>query len=180
MRPARTLQAYNKLAYYEFAMIDDLYLTRSLGFLLADVSRLIRKRFDARARTLGLTRAQWRVLGQLRRREGIKQTDLADILEVEAITLARHIDRLEAKGFVERRRHPQDRRAWQLYLKDEVMPMLDRLRELSDANRQEALVGIPEAEREQFIETLLKIKANLVDLENASPPSRRSKKKIEA
>jgi len=61
-------------------MTDDLYLTRSLGFLLADVSRLIRKRFDARAKTLGLTRAQWRVLGQLRRREGIKQTDLADIL----------------------------------------------------------------------------------------------------
>ena len=59
---------------------DDYHLTRSLGFLLADCSRLMRKRFDARARELGLTRAQWRVLGQLRRREGINQTALAEIL----------------------------------------------------------------------------------------------------
>ena len=72
----------------------DAYLTRSLGFLLADTSRLVRERFDSRARTLGLTRAQWRVLSQLRRREGINQTALAVILEIENITLGRHIDRL--------------------------------------------------------------------------------------
>lgn len=180
MRPLGRLQAHNKLAYYKRTMTDDGYLNRSLGFLLADVSRLLRKRFDARARTLGLTRSQWRVLGQLRRREGIKQTDLADLLEIEAITLARHIDRLEAKGFVERKRHPQDRRAWQLYLKDEVKPVLDRLRALSDANRQEALAGIPEADSEQLIETLLKIKANMVELETAASPNQRGKKKIEA
>ena len=159
---------------------DDSYLTRSLGFLLADVSRLLRRRFDERARTIGLTRSQWRVLGQLRRREGIKQTDLADILEIEAITLARHIDRLEAKGFVERKRHPRDRRAWQLFLKDEVRPVLDRMRELSDATRQEGLAGIPEAESEQLIETLLKIKANMVALESSASPSPQGKAKIEA
>ncbi len=62
------------------AMEDDSYLTRSLGFLLADVSRLIRKRFDDKAGELGLTRAQWRVLAQLRRRQGINQSALADIL----------------------------------------------------------------------------------------------------
>ena len=73
---------------------DDYHLTRSLGFLLADCSRMMRKRFDARARERGLTRAQWRVLGQLRRREGINQTALAEILEIETITLGRHIDRL--------------------------------------------------------------------------------------
>ncbi|MCK5089420.1 MAG: MarR family transcriptional regulator, partial [Hyphomicrobiaceae bacterium] len=71
-------------------MPDDPYLTRSLGFLLGDVSRLLRKRFDMRARELGLTRAQWRVLARLRRREGINQRNLAEILEIENITLTRH------------------------------------------------------------------------------------------
>src|SRR5690606_28746084 len=97
-------------------MTTDPYLTRSLGFLLADVSRLVRRRFDARARDLGLTRARWRVLPQLRRREGINEASLAEIMEVEPITLGRHIDRLVEKGFVERRPDPSDRRAWRLYL----------------------------------------------------------------
>jgi MarR family transcriptional regulator for hemolysin len=146
-------------------MTEDLYLTRSLGFLLADVSRLVRKRFDERARTLGLTRAQWRVLGQLRRREGINQTVLAEILEIETITLGRHIDRLEAKGWVERRRDPADRRAWKLYLKQKAQPVLDQMRELSEATRREALKGIPKAEREHLIDMLLKIKSNMIELE---------------
>ncbi len=81
-------------------------LNRTLGFLLHDASRLMRKRVDRRARTLGLTRAQWRVLAQLRRREGINQSALADILEIENITMGRHIDRLEDAGWVERRPDP--------------------------------------------------------------------------
>lgn len=143
----------------------DAYLSRSLGFLLADTSRLVRGRFDSRARTLGLTRAQWRVLSQLRRREGINQTALADILEIETITLGRHIDRLEEKGWVERRPDPKDRRAWLLYFKEEVQPILDRMREFSEQTRQEALAGLPDDEREQLIEALLAIKANMSDLE---------------
>lgn len=146
-------------------MAEDLYLTRSFGFLLADVSRLVRRRFDGRAQTLGLTRAQWRVLAQLRRREGINQTELAEILEIETITLGRHIDRLQAKGWVERRRDPADRRAWKLFLKPGAQPVLDSMRELSEMTRQEALVGIPEAERELLIELLLAIKNNLVTLD---------------
>ncbi|MBT6882724.1 MAG: MarR family transcriptional regulator, partial [Rhodospirillaceae bacterium] len=85
-------------------------MERSLGFLMADVSRLMRKRFDRRAHALGLTRAKWRVLARLRRREGINQTALADILEIEAITMGRHIDRLEENDWVERRPDPEDRR----------------------------------------------------------------------
>jgi MarR family transcriptional regulator for hemolysin len=157
-------------------MPEDLYLTRSLGFLLADVSRLVRRRFDGRARTLGLTRAQWRVLGQLRRREGINQTELAEILEVETITLGRHIDRLEAKGWVERRRDPADRRVWRLYLKEKAQPVLDQMRKLSEATRQEALGGIPEAEREQLIELLLKIKSNMTALDQADKRAETSAK----
>ena len=91
------------------------------------------------AGTLGLTRAQWRVLAQLRRRQGINQTALAEILEIETITLGRHIDRLADKGWVERRADPADRRAWRLYLDDKAQPVLDELRTLSEATRDEAL-----------------------------------------
>ncbi|MBN9266021.1 MAG: MarR family transcriptional regulator [Hyphomicrobium sp.] len=151
-------------------MTTDPFLTRALGFLLADVSRLMRRRFDQRAREIGLTRAQWRVLAQLRRREGINQTALAEIMEIEPISLGRHIDRLVEKDFVERRPDPRDRRAWRLFLKPEVQPVLDRLRTISNANRKEVLQGIPLAESEALIDTLLKIKANLTALEAADPP----------
>ncbi|MGE0767085.1 MAG: MarR family winged helix-turn-helix transcriptional regulator [Hyphomicrobiaceae bacterium] len=156
-------------------MTTDPYLTRSLGFLLADVSRLVRRRFDSRAHALGLTRAQWRVLAQLRRREGINQAALADIMEIEPITLGRHIDRLVEKGFVERRPHPADRRAWRLYLRAEVQPVLDRLRDMSRATREEALKGIPEADADLMIELLLKIKGNMLALDTAETDARGGK-----
>lgn len=149
-------------------MEDDTYLTRSLGFVLADVSRLIRKRFDDKAGELGLTRAQWRVLAQLRRREGINQTALAEILEIEPITLVRHIDRLVAKDLVERRPDPADRRAWRLFLKDEVQPILDSMRSLSENIRADALAGIPAARREELIDDLLRIKTNLTSLDDTA------------
>lgn len=148
-------------------MTEDPYLTRSLGFLLGDVSRLMRKRFDMRANELGLTRAQWRVLARLRRRQGINQKELAELLEIENITLTRHIDRLEAKGWVERRRDPKDRRAWNLYLNPEVQPVLDEMRKLSSITRQEALDGIPSDESEKLIDTLLKIKGNMLEIDNS-------------
>lgn len=149
------------------SMEDDSYLTRSLGFVLADVSRLIRKRFDDKANELGLTRAQWRVLAQLRRREGINQSALAEILEIEPITLVRHIDRLVAKDLVERRPDPADRRAWRLFLKEEVQPILDAMRALSEEVRAEALAGIPAARREHLIDDLLSIKTNLSSLDDS-------------
>ncbi len=148
-------------------MPDDPYLTRSLGFLMGDVSRLLRKRFDMRARELGLTRAQWRVLARLRRREGINQRDLAEILEIENITLTRHIDRLEEKGLVERRRDPADRRAWNLYLNARVQPILDRMREFSEMTRAEALGSISETDSERLIDQLLQIKGNMLELERS-------------
>jgi len=159
-------------------MSDDTYLTRSLGFLLGDVSRLIRMRFDARAEQLGLTRAQWRVLAQLRRREGINQSALAEILEIEPITLVRHIDRLVAKELVERRPDPNDRRAWKLYLKEEVQPTLDRLRRVSEQTREDALAGIPADQREQLIDNLLVMKANLTALDNIEPASEEKPKRV--
>jgi DNA-binding MarR family transcriptional regulator len=91
-------------------------MSDSLGFLISDVSRLMRRRFDERARLIGVTRAQWRTLTTLSRHEGINQGGMADLLEVEPITLCRMIDRLEEANLVERRRDPGDRRAWLIFL----------------------------------------------------------------
>src|SRR5258706_7147782 len=91
-------------------------LDSSFGFLLHDIARLMRKRFDQRARSLNLTRAQWQVLAHLARHEGINQAGLAEILEIEPITLRRLIDRIAESGSVERRTHPSDPRGRPLYL----------------------------------------------------------------
>ncbi len=144
---------------------DEAYLTRSLGFLLGDVSHLVRMRLDERARDLDLTRAQWRVLAQLRRREGINQRALAAILEIENITLTRHIDRLEAKGLVERRADPNDRRARILHLKRKTKPVLGKMRTLSEQTRAEALQGISRKDTDHLIDTLLRIKDNMLKLD---------------
>jgi MarR family transcriptional regulator for hemolysin len=134
---------------------------RHLGFLLHDVARLLRKRFDQRARALGLSRAQWSVLAHLSRNEGIRQNALADILEVEPITLARLADKLEEAGLIVRRADPTDRRARLLYVCPAAHPLLERMRELGGATREEALHGISANRRDELIETLLEMKRNL-------------------
>jgi MarR family transcriptional regulator, transcriptional regulator for hemolysin len=141
---------------------------RSFGFLMSEISRLLRRRFDRRARTLGLTRAQWRVLAYLNRNEGINQSALAELLEIEPITLVRQLDRLEAGGLIERRLDPADRRARLLHLTRKARPLLERMRELSTDVRAEALEGFAPAEEEALIETLLAIKARLNAREAAS------------
>jgi DNA-binding MarR family transcriptional regulator len=103
-----------------------------LGFLIGDVSRLLRRAFDVRARTIGVTRPQWRMLTTLSRHEGVNQGRLADLLDVEAITLCRMVDRLADAGLVERRSDPSDRRAWRIYLTENAHPILDELRLLAD------------------------------------------------
>ena len=140
-------------------------LDRSLGFLLNDVSRQMRNRFDRNARALGLTRAQWRVMMFLRRHEGSRQSELAALLEVENVTLGRHIDRLEDSGWVERRSDPSDRRAWLLYLADKSMPILDKLAVVLIETRETALKGFTTQERDNLIDTLLRIKMNLANAE---------------
>ncbi len=138
-------------------------LDRTLGFVLHDVARLLRKRFEQRARGLGLTRSQWSVLAHLARHEGINQTSLAEILDVEPITLARLLDRMEAAGWVERRRDPRDRRARLLFLTEKAHPVLAQMWVLGRANREDAMAGLSPAYRDQLIESLLRIKANLSD-----------------
>ena len=145
-------------------MSDNQYfLDRSLGFLLGDSSRLLRKRFDRLARSFGMTRAQWRVIAVLQRDEGINQTAMADIMEIEPITLGRHIDRLEEAGWVERRPDPDDRRAWRIFLTDKVQPVLEEMENIAIEVRNDAMVDFSSMERERFIDDLIRVKSNLAD-----------------
>jgi DNA-binding MarR family transcriptional regulator len=137
-------------------------MSDSLGFLISDVSRLMRRRFDERAREVGATRAQWRTLTTLSRNEGLNQGALAELLEVEPITLCRMIDRLEESGLVERRRDPADRRAWQLFLTDKSKPMLDDLRGMADELFHQVLSGMSEPDRAQLSKSLSLMRTNLI------------------
>jgi DNA-binding MarR family transcriptional regulator len=137
----------------------------TLGFLIGDISRLMRRAFDERARTIGVTRPQWRVLTMLSRHEGANQGRLADLLDVEAITLCRMIDRLEEAGLVERRADPSDRRAWRIYLTVKARPILDELRSLADGLIEEVLDGLTGPDRDALTNMLERIRSNLADLE---------------
>lgn len=137
--------------------------TPTLGFLLHDVARLLRKRFEQRARGLGLTRSQWQTLAYLANNEGIHQGGLADILEVEPITLVRILDKLSERGLIERRQHPTDRRVWLLYLREDARPLLDVMREVGDVTRGEALEGISADDREKLFGMLATMKINLLE-----------------
>jgi DNA-binding MarR family transcriptional regulator len=152
-------------------------LSRNFGFLLNDVARLMRTVYDRRVRSLGLTRSQWWVLNHLYRNDGVTQTELADLLEIEKPTLGRLLDRLEAKGWVRRTDDASDRRAWRVYLTDEVEPAMRELRAVAAELRRDALAGLTASERERFVDTLLAIKSNLARLpasaSNGAPPRRR-------
>jgi MarR family transcriptional regulator for hemolysin len=133
----------------------------SVPLLLSDTSRFFRRRFDARARSLGVSRAQWQVLFALSRNEGINQAGLAEALDVETITVGRMVDRLEDAGLVERRADPADRRAWRLHLTDRARPILDQLRDVSNEVTAEALAGINDDEQAALAELLTRLRANL-------------------
>lgn len=146
-------------------LIIILHMTESLGFLLSDTSRLLRRRFDERARASGTSVAQWRVLKILHRQPGLNQGQLAEHLEVEPITACRMIDRLEEGGFVERRRDPADRRAWRIHLTDKASPVLDELADLAAELIEDALHGLSTAQREALMGSLQAIRNNLTTVQ---------------
>ncbi len=142
-----------------YANLDEFH--RDLLFLLHDVARLLRVDSDKRARLQGMTRAQWAILIWLERQPGISQKELSELLEVEPITLARLIDRLEARGMVERRPDPRDRRIWRLHL---LRPARDVLHEIDDHRAdmtRTVTAGIDENSIEIMIEALMRMKATL-------------------
>ncbi len=135
-----------------------------IAFVIGDISRLYRRRFDECTRSFGITGPQMRALVAIMRFPGINQGALADQLDVEAITTCRMVDRLEQAGLVERRRDPQDRRAWQLFLSDGAEPLTRKLQSIGQAVLNESLQGIPQPDREAATATLGRIRDNLINV----------------
>lgn len=134
---------------------------RDLMLLLHDVARLLRTRFDQRARAKGMTRAQWVILYRVNANPGLSQNELASLLEVEPITVGRLVDRLEARGLVERRSDPADRRIRRLHLLPAAQPILDEISTTRDVLGDELLEGVAPEARAQMVEALLRMKNNL-------------------
>lgn len=141
----------------------------TLGFLLHDSARLMRKRFEQRARSLGLSRAQWQLLAALKHNEGIQQGALADLMDIEPITLVRLLDRSEKAGLVERRPDPRDRRAWRLHLTPQAHPELEVMYQIGHATREEGLASLTAADRAELFRLLEIIRGNLSEA-CARPP----------
>jgi MarR family transcriptional regulator, transcriptional regulator for hemolysin len=133
----------------------------SLGFLIADTARLLRKRFDQRAREVGLTRAQWQVLAYLAMNEGINQAGLADLLEIEPITLSRHLGRMEEAGLVIRQPDPRDKRARILLLSEQANRLLDGFRAVGRCVIEEITAGLTPDEIEAMKHGLRHVRAAL-------------------
>jgi DNA-binding MarR family transcriptional regulator len=142
----------------------------SFGYLLSDVTLLFRKHFDRRAVKFGLTRAQWRATKMLYYREGLRQTELAEQLEMEPIAVGRVIDRLQAAGFVERRPDPKDRRAWRLYVTDQARSVIADMEEIAVGLRKDATRGITVPELQQALGVLNRMKDNLQALDGGLSP----------
>jgi MarR family transcriptional regulator, transcriptional regulator for hemolysin len=160
---------YNKQAYPMRKNASPSYVKDSEdlneSLLIHDIARLQKMNFDRRARALGLTRAQWLAVAALRRRPGIKQSELAILLDVEPITVARSIDRLEEAGWVERRTDASDRRVKRLYLTGRMQGVVGQIRTLALGMRRELLNGLTKQDHQKLLQLLQKMKANLDDMD---------------
>ena len=135
--------------------------SREIAFTIMDVARLLKTYADQRARQYGMTRAQWAVLFRLDRSEGLKQSELAELLDLQPITLTRLLDRLAENGLIERRADPNDRRANRLFLTPAARPLLERLTVLGEEMMQTVLAGLDAKAVEQMLRDLGFLKENL-------------------
>lgn len=136
-------------------------MSETIGFLLNDTARLFRRSFNARMKGSGITALQWRLITYLKRHEGIRQGPLAELIEVEPITLSRMVDRLVEAELVERRADPSDRRAWLLHLTPRTGALLDGMRTTADALTEEATEGLSAAEVDQLAGLVERVRSNL-------------------
>lgn len=136
-------------------------MSDDLGFLLSDSARLLRRAFDERARTSKVTRPQWRVLAIVRRFSGSTQACLAEMLDVEPITMGRMVDRLVDAGLIERRADPADRRSWRIFLTATGEAKIDALKPLAISLFDEALVGLTDDQCAELENMLNIIRNNL-------------------
>ncbi len=137
---------------------------RQLGFLFKDVSRRYTRRFEERAQRLALTLPQCRALIHLQSNEGVSQKRLAELADVDPMTLVRILDRMEADGWVQRRFDPADRRAHTLWLTAEAVPVLEQIWQLIIETRAEMLQGLSSEERTVLVTLLERVHANLTAL----------------
>jgi len=156
-------------------------LKRQLITQLIESSRLLRNYIEHRAKSRGTTRAQWIVLFRLRQQEGLSQVDLADVMELQPISLVRLLDRLVDQGLLERRPHPTDRRANQLYLTDTGRRLVDDLDSLRDSIASEVLRDTPEASLRTTLDVLQQVKDNTkngahAEADAAPPPPARTRR----
>jgi DNA-binding MarR family transcriptional regulator len=137
---------------------------RTFGFLVHDVSRFLKRRFDRRARQTGLpiTRRQAAVVLYVARHEGVSQAEVANWLDLEPIALVRMLDRLHGEGLIERRPHPSDRRVRTLWLTPDAAPVVQRILDINRTIREEAFAGAAPGAREALIAALAVVKENLM------------------
>jgi MarR family transcriptional regulator for hemolysin len=128
---------------------------------IAETAHALRRAFDRRAANLGVTRAQWRVLVKVSRSPGLRQVEIADMLDIEPITLCRIIDRLEESGLIARRRDPDDRRAWLLELTEKAEPLVGKLRGIANELLTDAFAGLDDEEVVKLRAMLAKIRENV-------------------
>ena len=150
---------------------DPAVLQPNIGAMLHDVARLIRRRFERRARQTGLpiTRHQARALLYIARNEGLSQAAVAMMLDIEPIALVRMLDRLHEEGLVERHPHPTDRRVRTLWLTPLAWNVIDRVLAINAAVREEACAGLSPAQREALMQGLGRMKENLLLADEAEP-----------
>ena len=141
--------------------MSDFPQSREIAVSVIDVARMLKTYADQRARQFGISRAQWTVLIRLDRCEGLKQSELADILDLQPISLTRLLDRLAGNGLIERRPDPNDRRANRLYLTPAARPLIEELSHLGEDMMATVLEGIDDASREQLLRDLGVMKDNL-------------------
>ncbi|MGN6589148.1 MAG: MarR family winged helix-turn-helix transcriptional regulator [Sphingomicrobium sp.] len=143
----------------------------TLPFEIGETAHALRKAFDRRAVGLGVTRAQWKLLFRLERHPGLRQIELADMLDIEPITLSRIVDRLEEGGLVERLADPADRRAWRLHVTARAQPLIEKLRGVADEMTADAFAGIDPKHIEIARQVLGRVRENV---SQAAPINRAS------
>lgn len=140
----------------------------SLGYLIADLSRLYGRVFDRRAAHLGLTRVQWRALKRIHQDEGLTQAALADVMDMEPIAVGRVIDRLQKAGFIERRSDPNDRRCWRLHLSPQSNQIMDVIENVAVGLREDSLAEVEPGQLQITLQVLSQIRETLSQLDRAS------------
>jgi DNA-binding MarR family transcriptional regulator len=142
----------------------------TLPFEISETAHALRKAFDHRACGHGVTRAQWKVMFRLNRQPGLRQIELADMLDIEPITLSRIVDRLEEAGLVERVADPADRRAWRLHVTARAQPLIEKLKGIADEMIADAFAGIDPEDIEITRQVLERVRENA----SRTPPLNRA------